>query len=399
MLTVYVVLDGFDFGAGIVAPPRRAQTDDERRTVLGRDRPGLGRQRGLADRLGRRALLRLPARLRRRVQRLLPAADDRALAAHPARARRSSSASQWDNPLWRAFWDASFAFSSTVLALVLGVALGNVVRGVPLDADGELHRRRSFGDGGALDALHRARRRCSPSPRSAAHGATYLAWKCDGDVCTRAAGAPLAPRAARRRRARRRRHAGDVARAAGAVVVVRAAPVGVAAAARRRRRARASPGARRARRAIARVPRDLGAVWWRCSRATAASLYPVILRSTIDARFDVTAPAAATGHHGLAVGPHLVAARARPRRRLFRLPVSLFCGEGASVSPLTRASAAVTARTNEDVRDRDGDVALVVPAQDAERDLAAQRSSSSASAQPLHGRYGHKSANAMNAMK
>ncbi|HEX9104155.1 MAG TPA: cytochrome d ubiquinol oxidase subunit II, partial [Polyangia bacterium] len=36
--------------------------------------------------------------------------------------------------------------------------------------------------------------------------------------------------------------------------------------------------------------------------ATAASLYPVILRSTIDPRWDVTAPGAATGRHGLGWG-------------------------------------------------------------------------------------------------
>lgn len=41
-----------------------------------------------------------------------------------------------ENPLWKPFWDAIFGGSSALLALLLGVALGNVVRGVPLDADG-----------------------------------------------------------------------------------------------------------------------------------------------------------------------------------------------------------------------------------------------------------------------
>lgn len=41
-----------------------------------------------------------------------------------------------DSPLWRPFWDVVFAFSSLLLAVVYGVALGNVVRGVPLDASG-----------------------------------------------------------------------------------------------------------------------------------------------------------------------------------------------------------------------------------------------------------------------
>ena len=43
---------------------------------------------------------------------------------------------QLDHPLWRTACDAVFGLSSAGLALVFGVALGNVVRGVPLDAHG-----------------------------------------------------------------------------------------------------------------------------------------------------------------------------------------------------------------------------------------------------------------------
>src|SRR5215468_2670727 len=38
--------------------------------------------------------------------------------------------------LWRQFWDVALALSSFLLALFLGTALGNVVRGVPLDGQG-----------------------------------------------------------------------------------------------------------------------------------------------------------------------------------------------------------------------------------------------------------------------
>lgn len=38
--------------------------------------------------------------------------------------------------LWRGFWDVAFSIASALLALVLGVAIGNVLRGVPLDANG-----------------------------------------------------------------------------------------------------------------------------------------------------------------------------------------------------------------------------------------------------------------------
>ncbi|MBU6429732.1 MAG: cytochrome d ubiquinol oxidase subunit II [Cyanobacteria bacterium REEB65] len=41
-----------------------------------------------------------------------------------------------DHPLWRQFWDGGFFLGSGLLSLFLGVALGNVLRGVPLDATG-----------------------------------------------------------------------------------------------------------------------------------------------------------------------------------------------------------------------------------------------------------------------
>ena len=40
------------------------------------------------------------------------------------------------DPLWHAFFDALFAGSSALLAVFLGAALGNVIRGVPLGPDG-----------------------------------------------------------------------------------------------------------------------------------------------------------------------------------------------------------------------------------------------------------------------
>ena len=39
--------------------------------------------------------------------------------------------------MWRARWDWSILITSWVLALLWGVAFGNIVRGVPLDADHE----------------------------------------------------------------------------------------------------------------------------------------------------------------------------------------------------------------------------------------------------------------------
>jgi cytochrome d ubiquinol oxidase subunit II len=44
---------------------------------------------------------------------------------------------QIDHDMWRQAWDVAFSLSSALLALLFGVALGNVLRGVPLDERGE----------------------------------------------------------------------------------------------------------------------------------------------------------------------------------------------------------------------------------------------------------------------
>ena len=43
---------------------------------------------------------------------------------------------QFAHPMWNDFWDAVFSLASLLLALLLGVALGNVVRGLPIGANG-----------------------------------------------------------------------------------------------------------------------------------------------------------------------------------------------------------------------------------------------------------------------
>ena len=42
--------------------------------------------------------------------------------------------SHYSGRLWHDFWDWAFSLSSAALALILGVALGNLLRGLPLDA-------------------------------------------------------------------------------------------------------------------------------------------------------------------------------------------------------------------------------------------------------------------------
>ena len=78
---------------------------------------------------------------------------------------------------WRQFWDVAFSLGSLVSALLIGVAMGNIVRGIPLDANHEFA-------GTFLGLLN---------PYSllmgittvllfAMHGAIYLAMKTEGEV-------------------------------------------------------------------------------------------------------------------------------------------------------------------------------------------------------------------------
>jgi cytochrome bd ubiquinol oxidase subunit II len=69
----FFVLEGFDFGVGILLP-FVGRTDAERRRVINTDRPVLGRQRGVDPHGGRRDLRRVPALVRHALQRLLPRA-------------------------------------------------------------------------------------------------------------------------------------------------------------------------------------------------------------------------------------------------------------------------------------------------------------------------------------
>jgi cytochrome d ubiquinol oxidase subunit II len=88
---------------------------------------------------------------------------------------------QLDNVLWRAACDTVFCLSSAALAFVFGVALGNVVRGVPLQADGYFHLplfsilnwyALLIGLFGLTALAH--------------HGAAFLAWRTTGRLAQRA---------------------------------------------------------------------------------------------------------------------------------------------------------------------------------------------------------------------
>ncbi len=96
-----------------------------------------------------------------------------------------------DDPLWRSFWDTALAVSSLLLAGLFGAALGNLLRGVPLGADGGMFMPfftdfRPYGRTGILD-WYTVSVAAFTVVLLAAHGAGYLAHKTDGPVQLRAA--------------------------------------------------------------------------------------------------------------------------------------------------------------------------------------------------------------------
>lgn len=187
MLTVYVILDGFDFGAGIL---HRfvASTDEERRTVLAAIGPVWDGNEVWLIAAGGVLFMGFP--------RVYAAAFSGFYMALMIvlwllilRGIAIESRSHQENPLWREFWDTTFSLSSALLAIVLGTALGNVVRGVPVDSTGyfAIPLFTDFRPGphpGVFDwytILVGAFTLCV----LAGHGALFLVWKTVGPVQSR----------------------------------------------------------------------------------------------------------------------------------------------------------------------------------------------------------------------
>jgi cytochrome d ubiquinol oxidase subunit II len=97
---------------------------------------------------------------------------------------------QSQNELWRALWDFVFGVASATLVLLLAIALGNVLRGFPLE--GGMVVLPLFSDftpsppTGLLDWYTLAIAAFALGAL-ARHGALYVAWKSAGDVRERCA--------------------------------------------------------------------------------------------------------------------------------------------------------------------------------------------------------------------
>jgi cytochrome bd ubiquinol oxidase subunit II len=134
MIVGYVVLDGFDLGAGAVHF-FAAKTSQERRSVLATIGPVWDGNEVWLLAAGGTLYFAFPALYATAFSGFyLPLMI--VLWLLILRGLSIEFRNHIDSPAWTPLWDALFAGSSILLAVVFGAALGNVVRGVPIDAEG-----------------------------------------------------------------------------------------------------------------------------------------------------------------------------------------------------------------------------------------------------------------------
>jgi cytochrome d ubiquinol oxidase subunit II len=134
MITGYVILDGFDLGAGIVQL-LVAKSEHEKAQVLRSIGPVWdGNEVWLIAAAGG-LFLAFPALYASSFSGFYLALM-MVLWLLILRGIAIEFRNHIDNPLWKPAWDTVFGGASAALAFLFGVALGNVVRGVPLDANG-----------------------------------------------------------------------------------------------------------------------------------------------------------------------------------------------------------------------------------------------------------------------
>jgi cytochrome bd ubiquinol oxidase subunit II len=184
MLAIYIVLDGFDFGAGALHL-LVAKNDQERRQVLGAIGPFWDANEVWLIATGGVLFLAFPPVLASGLSGFYFAIF-LVLWMLILRGIAIEFRSHVEHPLWRSAWDGVFGISSAVLPVLFGAALGNLVRGLPIDADGwfslalftDFTARTPVG---ILD-WYTVSAGVFALAALAGHGATFLAWKTDGPV-------------------------------------------------------------------------------------------------------------------------------------------------------------------------------------------------------------------------
>ena len=188
MLTTYVVLDGYDFGAGalhlIVA-----KTDAERRQVLAAIGPYWDGNEVWLLASGGTLLVGFPKALAAGLSGYYLAIF-LLLWTLIVRGISIELRSHVEAPLWRAFWDAAFSGASALLAILFGAAFGNILRGVSIGPDGwfSLPLFTDFSGRPPVGILDTYTVFVAVFSLLAltAHGTAFLHWKTGGPVQARA---------------------------------------------------------------------------------------------------------------------------------------------------------------------------------------------------------------------
>ena len=184
VLMVYVVLDGFDFGAGALHL-FVARDDRERRQVLAAIGPFWDGNEVWLLVTGGVLFLAFPKVLASGLSGFYLAIM-LVLWVLILRGIAIEFRSHLEDPMWRAFWDAVFAVASTLAPVLFGAAFGNLLRGVPLDANGwfALSLFESWSPFGSLGTLdwYTVLAGVLALVALVHHGALFLVWKTDGAV-------------------------------------------------------------------------------------------------------------------------------------------------------------------------------------------------------------------------
>jgi cytochrome bd ubiquinol oxidase subunit II len=133
-VTAYVILDGFDLGAGALHL-LAARTDTERRQVLAAIGPYWDGNEVWLLATGGVLFVAFPKVLASALSGFYLAIM-LVVWMLMLRGLAIEFRSHVRDPLWRAAWDALFSLASTALCVFLGAALGNLLRGLPLDGWG-----------------------------------------------------------------------------------------------------------------------------------------------------------------------------------------------------------------------------------------------------------------------
>src|SRR5947209_4358400 len=135
MIAVYVLLDGFDLGAGIVHLVV-AKSDAERRQALRTIGPVWDGNEVWLLAAGGTLYFAFPAPYASSFSGFYPPLMI-VLWLLILRGISIEFRNHIESLVWHPLWDVVFAGSSALLAIFFGAALGNVVRGVPLDSAGD----------------------------------------------------------------------------------------------------------------------------------------------------------------------------------------------------------------------------------------------------------------------